>query len=257
MPAYPAQLDDITGFCSQPVSRNEAFATTLWSLVLDAGIGDLERSAPALQRLCSIYWYPVYAFIRRRGSDVHEAEDLTQSFFAHVLEADMLQRANQDKGRFRSFLLGALTNFLNNESDKQRTLKRGGRSQVLSWDEAKAEGLLREEPAVELTPERSFDRRWAFALVEHVLATLRREYLSPGNIRLQARLEPFLTQEIPPGSYTRLSSELGMNPSALKVALHRLRRRFGELLRREVSQTVVDAASLDEELRYLLSVISC
>ena len=250
-------MDDIAELWSQPVNQNEAFATTLWSLVLDAGIGDLARSAPALQRLCTIYWYPVYAFIRRRGSDVHEAEDLAQSFFAHVLEGEMLQRANQDKGRFRSFLLGALTNFLNNESDKRRTLKRGGRSQILSLDEAKAEGLLSEEPAVELTPERLFDRRWAFALVEHVLATLRGEYLSPGNIRLLARLEPFLTQEIPPGSYTQLSWELGMNPSALKVALHRLRRRFGELLRREVSHTVVDAASLDEELRYLLSVICC
>jgi RNA polymerase sigma-70 factor (ECF subfamily) len=230
--------------------------TTQWSDVFAAGTQDVDKSAAALHRLCSAYWYPIYAFIRRRGSDAHEAEDLTQSFFAYLLEGQILKKANQDKGRFRSFLLAAVGNFLNNEWDKRQTLKRGGQRQIVSLDEATAEGLYRREPAGDVTPEKLFDRRWAAMLVEKVLVTLRGEYAAANNAGLLARLEPLLTQEVPPGLYAPLAAEFGMNEGAVKVALHRLRRRFGDLLRREVGGTVADAASIDEEIRYLFSAIA-
>jgi RNA polymerase sigma-70 factor (ECF subfamily) len=236
--------------------RRDVFATTQWSVVLDAGTHDIDKAAAALQRLCGGYWYPIYAFIRRRGADVHEAEDLTQSFFAYLLEGQILKKADQDKGRFRSFLLAALSNFLNNEWDKRQTMKRGGQRQIISLDEATAEGLYHHEPAGNLTPEKLFDRRWAAMLVEKVLALLREEYQSASSAGLLARLEPLLTQEVGPGLYAQLAAEFGMNEGAVKVALHRLRRRFGELLRREVGYTVADAATLDEEIRYLFSAIS-
>jgi RNA polymerase sigma factor (sigma-70 family) len=237
-------------------TRRDTFATTHWSVVLDACTRDFEKAAAALHRLCSIYWYPIYAFVRRRGSDVHEAEDLTQAFFEHLLERQTLQKVDQDKGKFRSFLLAALTNFLNNEWDKRRTLKRGGQRQIISLDEAAAEGLYRNELAGNLSPEKLFDRRWAALLVEKVLALLREENQPGSNRGLLARLEPLLTQDVTPGLYAQLATEFGVNEGAVKVALHRLRRRFGELLRREVALTVADAAALDEEIRYLFSAIS-
>ncbi|HEX4120565.1 MAG TPA: sigma-70 family RNA polymerase sigma factor [Verrucomicrobiae bacterium] len=209
-----------------------------------------------MHRLCNLYWYPIYAFIRRRGSNKEEAEDLTQAFFAHLLEGEVLRKVDQDKGRFRSFLLAALTNYLNNEWDKSQTLKRGGRRQLISLDEANAEGLYRNEPIGNLSPERLFDRQWASLLIEKVFVQLRDEYESVNKAALLARLEPLLAQEIEPGVYARIATELSMSEGAIKVTLHRLRRRFGELLRREVADTVADAADLDEEIRYLFSAIS-
>jgi RNA polymerase sigma factor (sigma-70 family) len=232
------------------------FTTTLWSVILDAGDHDCEKAAAALHQLCAIYWYPIYAFIRRRGSNFHEAEDLTQAFFEHLLEGDRLKKVKQDKGKFRSFLLTALNNFLNNEWDKRRTWKRGGQRLITSLDETTAEGLYRNEPAGNLTAEKLFDRHWAFTLVQKVLVLLREEYESANNASLLLRLEPLLTQEVSPGLYAQLAAGFGMNEGAVKVALHRLRRRFGELLRREVGKTVADGKALDEEVRYLLSAIS-
>jgi RNA polymerase sigma-70 factor (ECF subfamily) len=236
--------------------RRSGFATTLWSVVIDAGTQDCEKAAAALRQLCSAYWYPIYAFVRRRGSNVQDAEDLTQAFFEHLLEGRMLQKVDQDKGRFRSFLLKALTHFLNNEWDKRQTLKRGGQRRIISLDEATAEGLYRNEPAGDLTPEKLFDRQWAYMLVEKVFAQLKEDFASANNPVLLARLQPLLTQEIGPGIYSGLAAEFSMNEGAVKVALHRLRRRFGELLRREVGHTVADATALDEEIRYLFSALS-
>jgi RNA polymerase sigma factor (sigma-70 family) len=253
LPNSDASESPISGSGNRPRSE---FATTMWSVVLEASDHDQEKAAAALHQLCSIYWYPIYAFIRRRGSDFHEAEDLTQAFFEHLLEGGFLKNVHQEKGRFRSFLLKSLTNFLNNEWDKRRTLRRGGRRQLISLDEATAEGLYRNEPAGNLTPENLFDRRWASMLIEKVFALLGEESELANNARLLARLETVLTQEVPPGFYSQLADEFGMNANAIKVALHRLRRRFGELLRREVGLTVADAPALDEEVRYLLSVIS-
>jgi RNA polymerase sigma-70 factor (ECF subfamily) len=236
--------------------RSGVFSTTHWSLVLTAAKGNVAGAARALEQLCAKYWYPIYAFIRRRGSDVHEAEDLTQAFFAHLLEKETLKRVDRERGKFRTFLLAALTNFLNNEWDKAQTLKRGGGHQIVSLDETVAEDRYRQEPIESATPERLFERRWALSLLEQVLDRLKQEYVTEGKAELFAKLEPCLTGEMSRGFHDECALVLGMNPGAVRTALHRLRQRFGQLLREEVSQTVANEAEVDEEIRYLFAAVS-
>src|SRR5947208_2084841 len=162
------------------LQRTSAFPITHWSIVLAASADDFARATAALERLCRTYWYPIYAFIRRRGSQQHDAEDLTQAFFAFLLERDTLKKVNRTKGKFRTFLLAALANFLANEWDKSRTLKRGGQRQLISLDETVAEELYRHEAVESLTPEKLLERRWAKALIEQVLARLQQEYAAGG-----------------------------------------------------------------------------
>ena len=233
-----------------------AFSTTSWSVVLTAGQSDLAGAAAAMEQLCRKYWYPIYAFVRRRGSDRQEAEDLTQGFFAHLLEMDTLAKVDRRKGKFRTFLLSALTKYLSNERDKRQTLKRGGRRQIISLDEAAAEESYSLEPVEPSSPEKLFDRRWALTLVNGVLTRLRAEYRAAGKADLLAQLEPGLTQEAAPGRYPDWAAALGLSEGAVRVALHRLRRRFGELLREEIAQTVANPAEVDEEIRYLFAAIS-
>ncbi|HEV2393759.1 MAG TPA: sigma-70 family RNA polymerase sigma factor [Verrucomicrobiae bacterium] len=233
--------------------KGAAFSTTHWSVVVTAGHDDLAGATLALDQLCSKYWYPIYAFIRRRGSDYEEAEDLTQGFFAHLIEMDTLKKADRQKGKFRTFLLASLTKFLSNERDKQHTAKRGGGRQVLSLDQPAAEGLYSLEPAVPASPEKLFDRHWAAALVDGVLARLREEYRAGGKAELLAQLEPSLTQEPGPGGYAHWAGALGLSQGAVRVALHRMRRRFGQLLREEIAQTVAHPADVDEEIRHLFA----
>ncbi len=237
-------------------ARRSAFSTTHWSVVLAVREGDLIGSAAALEKLCQRYWYPIYAFIRRRGADAHAAEDLTQAFFAHLLDQETLKKVDREKGKFRTFLLTALTHFLANEWDRRQTLKRGGQYQIFSLDEARAEERYRHEPVEPATPEKLFDRRWACLLVDAVLVHLQQEYRAANKSELFAKLEPGLTGELSPGWHAGLAAEVGMNEGAVRVALHRLRRRFGELLRGEIAQTVSSAAEVDEEIRQLFSAIS-
>jgi RNA polymerase sigma factor (sigma-70 family) len=232
-----------------------AFSTTHWSVVLEARDGDVAGSTAALEKLCRQYWYPIYAFVRRRGSDRHEAEDLTQAFFAHLLDKETLKKVDRRKGKFRTFLLASLTNFLTNEWDKGQTLKRGGEYQIMSLHEA-AEEIYGREPVGERSPEKLFDRRWALLLAETVLAQLKVEYTAQNKAGLFARLEPGLTGELDTGWYESRAAALGMSEGAVRVALHRLRRRFGELLRAEVGQTVTSASEVDEEIRHLFASMS-
>jgi len=211
---------------------------------------------PALERLCQSYWYPLYAFVRRRGHDAHSAEDLTQDFFAHLFEQDALKNLNREKGRFRSFLLAALDHFVINDWKKRQTQKRGGAHQIISWDESLAEELYRNEPADEATPEKLFERRWAFVLIEQVLERLRQEYGTEGRRDMFNRLEAHLTDEPPAGFYADAARQLNMTEGALKTALHRLRRRFGELLRRQIAHTVASPDQVEEEIRNLFAAIS-
>ncbi|MBI3848904.1 MAG: sigma-70 family RNA polymerase sigma factor [Verrucomicrobia bacterium] len=236
--------------------RAGAFSATHWSVVLAVGQTDLARATAALERLCRTYWYPIYAFIRRRGSDQHEAEDLTQAFFEFLLEKETLKKVDRRKGKFRTFLLAALTNFLTNEWDKRQTLKRGGQRQIISLDEAAAEGLYLREPVESLTPEKLFERRWALAVVEQVLSRLRQEYNTGGKAELIVQLEPALTGEVAPGAFAEWAAELGMSEGAVKVALHRLRRRFGEVLRSEIAHTVSSPEEIDHEIRQLFAAIA-
>jgi DNA-directed RNA polymerase specialized sigma24 family protein len=235
-------------------SGRDDFATTNWSVVLAAGLEDCPRAAAALERLCQIYWYPIYAFIRRRGFDQHTAEDLAQSFFACLLGKEMLKKVDRHKGKFRSFLLAALANFLANEWDARRAVKRGGDRQIVSLDGMEAEELYQNEPVEPLTPEKLFERSWAFTLLERTLARLKREYADKAE--LFGALEPELTSEATPGLYSAKAAELKMSEGAVKVALHRLRRRFGELLRSEIAHTVSQPEEVDEEIRHLFAAIS-
>jgi RNA polymerase sigma factor (sigma-70 family) len=239
-----------------PNTGGHNWTTTHWSVVLAAGGGDDPRAAVALEQLCRDYWYPIYAFIRRRGSDPHSAEDLTQSFFACLLEKEMLKHVDRQKGKFRSFLLAALTNFLANEWDKRQTLKRGGGRQILSLDEMEAEELYQHEPMDSVTPEKLFERSWAFTLLEQALGRLKEEYTSAGHAELFAKLEPELAREVAPGWHCAMAAQMSMSEGAVKVALHRLRRRFGELLRSEIAHTVCGPEEVDEEVRNLFAAIS-
>ena len=232
-----------------------AFTTTQWSEVVDARQTDPERARAALENLCSRYWYPLYAFVRRRGQGPHDAEDLTQSFFAHLLSHDALRSVDPAKGLFRTFLLSSLVNFLNDQHDRHQALKRGGGKQIVSWDALTAEELYKHEPAEGLTPEKLFERRWALTLIEQVLSRLRQEYDASGKIELFRQLEGCLTGGVGLGFYEETARLLDMNEGAVRVALHRLRRRLGELLRSEIAHTVTRPEQVDDEIRYLFAAM--
>jgi len=233
-----------------------AFTTTQWSEVLDARQTDPRRARAALENLCTRYWYPLYAFIRRRGHGPHDAEDLTQSFFVHILEHGALNKVDQGKGLFRTFLLSSLVNFLSDQRDRDQALKRGGGKEILSWDALTAEELYQQEPAGDLTAEKLFERRWAMTLINQVLGRLRQEYETGGKRELFLELEGCLTGGIGTGFYEETAKRLGMNEGAVRVALHRLRRRLGELLRSEIAHTVAGPDQVDEEIRHLFAAIS-
>jgi RNA polymerase sigma-70 factor (ECF subfamily) len=232
-------------------SSPEWFLTTHWSVIVSARAPDSKTAKAALESLCSTYWYPLYAFVRRLGYSPHDAEDLIQGFFAQCIEKDYLRAADQDKGRFRSFLLLALKRFLANEWDRARTRKRGGDRQIISLD---AEERYAAEPAESLTPDKLFERRWAMTLLENVLAKLKTEQAAAGRLAIFTELQPVLTSRGTP--YAELAKRLGLTESAIKVAVHRLRQRYRELLEQEIANTVSSPAEIEEERRYLLRILS-
>ncbi|MCF7816804.1 MAG: sigma-70 family RNA polymerase sigma factor [Kiritimatiellales bacterium] len=239
-----------------PDSYEGTFPTTQWSVVLDAGASETGIAAAALEKLCRRYWYPVYAFVRRHGHDVPGAEDLTQGFFAFVLERKAFHRADPQRGRFRSFLLASLTHYLHNEHDRAQTLKRGGSLKLVSLDQPGAEELYGRETADHATPEKMFERQWAALLVRRVLDRLEEEHNQRGQSALFLCLQPCLTGCPDTGSCARTAHQLGMTDGAVKVALHRARRRFGELLRHEVAHTVSRPEDVEDEIRHLLAAIA-
>jgi RNA polymerase sigma factor (sigma-70 family) len=231
------------------------FATTRWSVVLAAGHASTGDSREALARLCESYWYPLYAYVRRWGYDADQAQDLTQEFFARLLEKHYLRAADPARGRFRSFLLASLKHFLSNERDRVGAAKRGGRATVVPLEFETAEGRYSREPVDAETPESIYERRWALILLERTLGRLRREFEAAGRNVLFARLEGHLTGDQQTVPYAELCAELGMSEGAIKVAVHRLRRRFGALLREEISETVSDPAEVDDEIRDLFRAL--
>jgi RNA polymerase sigma factor (sigma-70 family) len=233
----------------------QRFATTRWSLVLTARQGFTAEAHEALSSLCQLYWYPLYAFIRRKGYGTDDAHDLAQGFFTRLLEKNQFAVADPQRGRFRSWLLASLQHYLANEWDRANTLKRGGGQIPLSLDAATAEGQYRLEPSHELNPERLFERRWALALLERVLDSLRDECTRTGRARLFDKLKDSLVGEASESSYQQIAVDLGSSPGAVKVAAHRLRRRYRELLREEISQTVANPEDVDDELRMLLTAL--
>jgi RNA polymerase sigma factor (sigma-70 family) len=231
------------------------FATTHWSVVLAAGREESAQAGEALERLCRAYWYPLYAYVRRWGYGPEDAQDLTQEFFARLLAKDYLTRADPHKGRFRSFLLAGLKNLLCDERDKQGRLKRGGRQQVISFDERVAEGRYGLEPVNELTPERLFERSWGATLLERAASRLREEYVAAGKAELYEQLTEFRLDAPEQRPYAEVAAQLGLSESAVKSAIYRLRQRHHELVREEIARTLADPAEVDDEIRYLLGVI--
>ena len=242
---------------SDSVPRGAAqFTTTRWSVVLLAGANDTTRANEALAQLCRTYWLPIYAFIRRRGHSVEEAKDLTQGFFAELLVKSSLAAAQQEKGRFRSFLLTALKFFLANEWDRAQALKRGGGQIFIALDAATAEERYRMEPVESFPDDALFDRRWALTVLEQVMVALREDYRSAGREAVFEALKPLLTQ---PGNalpYAEIGTQLGMTEAAVKVAVHRLRLRYRELLRKEIAETVANPGEVEDELRYLFAALA-
>jgi RNA polymerase sigma-70 factor (ECF subfamily) len=233
-------------------NRNPAFATTHWSMVLLAGRNDTERARTALAKLCRTYWYPLYAYVRRSGCSPHDAQDLTQDFFAHLLQHQALAKADPGRGRFRSFILTAMKNFLSGARERGRAQKRGGGQELLSLDLAAAEERFEMEPADTSSPDKLFDKQWALALLDAVLLRLEKEYHHEGKGGLFAALKDTLTGARAAQPYAELAARLDLSESAVKVSVHRLRKRYRTLLLAEVGQTVAAPEEAEQEMRHLL-----
>ena len=232
------------------------FQTTRWSLVLAAGEEASPSADAALAALCGQYWSAVYAFVRARGHDADAAADLTQAFFARLLEKRVLHTVRPERGRFRSFLLTAVQHFLANEHDRARTQKRGGDREQVSVDVEDAEARYQLAARPDLSPDAIFERDWALALLERAMAALEREYRDAGKADTFTRLRGFVTGDAPATSQRTIGADLGMSEGAVSVALHRLRRRYAEALREEIAQTVDRDEDVADEIRYLLSVLA-
>jgi RNA polymerase sigma-70 factor (ECF subfamily) len=223
--------------------------------VLAARQTSSEEAAVAMERLCRIYWRPLYAFVRRRGYEVHDAQDLTQGFFARFLEKDFLESVDRSKGRFRSFLLAALEHFLAKEWRRARAEKRGGKVSFISFDDPTPEQQYLQVPASNLTPEQLFDQQWALTLLNQTVARLNDEFVANGKGAVFEATKTFLTGEGQADSYASLATKLGTTEAALKMSVSRMRRRFGELLRAEIARTVGSPAQVEQELRMLFGAL--
>lgn len=237
-----------------PFDGNRQFATTRWSMVRAIRQEDPEASASALQELCQVYWYPLYSFVRRKGHDANEAADLTQAFFADLLERESLQDVDPQRGKFRSFLLKACQHFLSNQYDRQRAVKRGGGRRIMSLNFDDADQRYSQEPEGEQTPEKRFLQQWATTLLQRVERQLRGDYEKRGKAHQFDELRGFLAGKNPDETLAGAAGRLGMSEVAVKVAVHRLRQRFGEKLREEIGQTVDSEEGIDEEIRELFEV---
>jgi RNA polymerase sigma-70 factor (ECF subfamily) len=231
-----------------------AFQPTQWSLVLAAGGGSADSSA-ALEQLCRLYWPAVHAHLRRQGMDPHQSEDLTQEFFARLLSGNSFAAVSPDKGRFRTFLLAALKHFLINEWKRERTLKRGGGVPLVALDGLEAQARDAIEPSHRETPEAAYDRRWALTLLSRVMARMKAEYVAAGQARRFEMLKGYLLEGSGPQSYGETARRLGLTDAAVKSAIYKIRQRFGQMLRAEVSRTVGHSGEVDDEIRCLLEAL--
>ena len=234
-----------------------SFQTTRWTLIQrSADLAQPDAALAALTQLCQDYWYPLYAFARRSGLPVHDAQDATQGFFSHLIEAGTLSRARADLGRFRTFLLGAMQLYLAKQRRHDSAQKRGGGVLPLSLDELQAEQRYAQEPADLASPDQQFERSWAFALIERVLRRLEAEYATAEKRALGAALLPLLTSAASRPGHEALAARLGMTPAAVGTAVFRMRRRYGELMREEIAETVSSPAEVEEEIAHLIRVVA-
>jgi RNA polymerase sigma factor, sigma-70 family len=239
------------------IPRSPEFVTTHWSVVLTAGSHqDNTRAREALAGLCRTYWYPLYAYVRRRGYNAHDAQDLTQAFFEQLLKRRSLASVDPERGRFRTFILTAMNYFLVNEWKKVSAQKRGGGDPEISLDRAAAEQRFDLEPATTVAPDRLFEKQWALTLLSEVLSRLEREYESEGKEELFNALKETLMGHRESQPYTDIARTLGMNENAVKVAVHRLRRRYRELIHAEIANTLDPSEDVEAEMRYLYQVLA-
>jgi RNA polymerase sigma-70 factor (ECF subfamily) len=238
---------------AQPAWR---FPTTRWSCVAQAGNPETERSREALAELCAGYWYPLYAFVRRRGHPADEAMDLVQEYFARLLEKGVIAAADPSRGRFRTFLMADCANFLSHHRAWAAARKRGGGRALVSIDARDAEGRFQSEPVDTLTPERLYERAWIITLLDRVLNELREEYVRGGRGAVFERLKPVLTEGPGAVPYAEIAMDLGTTEGAVQAAVQRLRRRYGALLREQIAATVGDPAEVEDEVRALFAALS-
>jgi len=247
---------DALGPVGLPPVGQPLFATTHWSVVLAAGQSADAQASAALEQLCRTYWYPLYAYVRRRGYGHEDAQDFTQGFLAQLLKRKSLERADRSKGRFRSFLLGGMNHFLADEAARQQAKKRGGGQPLIFLDARAAEERYGLEPVDPMDPEKLFQRRWALTLLNTVLERLEAEFREADKAELFQRLRDFLVAGTGEDTYARAGMELGLSSEAVKKAVHRLRRRYYELFREEIARTVADATTVEDELRHLCAVMA-
>jgi RNA polymerase sigma-70 factor (ECF subfamily) len=236
---------------SSGLSEGRSFNTTRWNVVSLAGDTPSPQSAVALEKLCLTYWPPLYAFIRRKGYVEEDARDLTQEFFARLLERNEFRFVDASKGKFRTFLLSALMHFLSNQRDRAQAAKRGGGQLIISLEEIKTEQWRHLEPASNLTPDKLFDQRWAMTVLDQALKSLSQEMADEGRAAQFDKLKPFLTDDAADGEYETIAAELGAKAKSVAVMVFRLRQRYRELVRAEVAQTLCNPMDLDEEMGHL------
>jgi len=243
---------------TEPDRKNAAavFHTTHWSAVLSAGGLESPAAHAALTQLCQTYWYPLYCCVRRHGHSPEDAQDLTQAFFAKLLEKNQIALADRERGRFRTFLLRSLENFLRTQHRDATAQKRGGGREIVSWDAQLAEERYAVEAREDFSPATRFEMEWVGAVLEGVLAALRREFSASSRLELFDALEPRLWGDDTSTPYARIGADLNMTVVAVRVTLHRLRQRFHELLRAEIAHTVETSAEVEEEIRYFRKVLA-
>jgi len=251
-----ATADDVTSLgAAGPESRGGiAFTTTHWSVVLEAQ-GESPQAQEALEKLCRTYWRPIYSFIRRQGSWTEDAEDLTQGFFALLLERKDLNTVRKEKGRLRSYLLASVKNFLADESRHAMAIKRGKGQRLIPLDDIRERDRIDIERSDRLTADQIYERRWAFTVLEQVMARLRDEYRSAGNVRFFDQMKKMLMDESGRPSQAQVASEFDMTENAVKQAFYRFRQRYQTLLREEIAHTVAMPSDIEDELRYLIAVV--
>jgi RNA polymerase sigma-70 factor (ECF subfamily) len=242
---------------SRENDQDGRFRTTHWSVVLLSAQTQAPGSRTALADLCRLYWYPLYAFVRRRGYSPEDAQDLTQGFFLSLLERKSLRRVSPEKGKFRSFLLASLKNYLSDAFDRDNSAKRGGQIEFVALDFHDGEERYHDEQANDLSPEKVFDARWALILLSHAMGRLRKEYVSQDKTAIIDALQPFLdptnSKRLP--SYEDVADKLQVSLAGVKTLIHRLRRRYSEILREEVARTVTDTRAIDDEIHSLCEAL--
>ena len=248
------QVTSLTGVGRSAEDCAVAFATTHWSVVLTAR-GESAAAKEALEKLCRTYWWPLYGFVRREGYKPEEAQDLTQAFFARLLERRDLETVRQERGRLRSYLLASIKNFLSKARHRELTVKRGEGRPLVSLEDLLARERADQEPVHKLSPDRIYERRWALTLLEQVLARLRAEYEAAGKLPLFDRLKELLAGESGQPSQAEVAAEMQMTENAVKQAFHRLRHRYRQLLQEEIAHTVAVQDDVEDELRHFISVL--